>query len=130
MLDIFKEFDIIDKDLLKKGVWVEYKDGFEVKVAGFNNSKFNNKLELLRRPYEFQIRHNTLSEETIEDLTCQAMAGTVLLDWRGGTTPFSIEAAVEALRVPKFFSLIVEISKAEATFYKENLEKEKEELKN
>lgn len=73
----------VDRDLEADGVWVEFRDGMEVRVARAGNPEFRKLWRALTRPYQRQLRTGTLSPQKEDELTVRCMARALLRDWRG-----------------------------------------------
>lgn len=106
----------IDSSAEKDGVWVDIDEKTSLLIARFNNPKYK---AYVRRKFEARrklSRTTGLSDEATEKITTQAMAHTVLLDWRGledsgVEIPYSTEKAIELLSdetLPWFFDFVYE----------------------
>lgn len=81
-----------DKDLELKGVWEELVLGedaegaeikLRVKIARYNNHRFQDRMRALTKPLKFQIDNDNLRSAEADKLVDQVMADTILLDWEG-----------------------------------------------
>lgn len=81
------------------GIWVDVDgNGTKVKVARINNARYKKYFQKITKPYKRQIRNGTLAEELAEKLLVDALANTILLDWKGFTKagedfPYSVDNA-------------------------------------
>ena len=64
----------------KDGVWVEF-EGSRFLIAHMSNLRFQRKLANLRQPHLSKINRNTIDPKLGQEITCKAMAGTILLGW-------------------------------------------------
>ena len=64
----------------KDGVWAEF-EGSRFLIAHMSNLRFQRKLANLRQPHLSKINRNTIDPKLSQEITCKAMAGTILLDW-------------------------------------------------
>ena len=64
----------------KDGVWVEF-EGSRFLIAHMSNLRFQRKLANLRQPHLSKINRNTIDPKLSQEITCKAMAGTILLGW-------------------------------------------------
>lgn len=84
---------------LAEGKWFDFDENTSFKIAAHNNKKFRAKKARVEKPYASKIRRNKLSDTEKGEINIKAMAGTVLLDWKGvafgddEVTPFSPELA-------------------------------------
>lgn len=65
------------------GVWTPAYEGVEFLVAHVSSMKFQKKLARLQQPYAKQIENKRLDPSIQKKLLCTAMAGTILLGWKG-----------------------------------------------
>lgn len=76
--------------------------GVKLTIARTNSEAFLAKFRKVTRPYRKQIASGSMDMKRSDELMCEAMAGTVLVDWEdfkagGEDVPFSIENAVDLL---------------------------------
>jgi hypothetical protein len=81
-MDLKKAFGTSAK-LETEGVWVDLGDGGSVKVARAGNPDNRKLLKRLVAPHKAALRSDRLPDEVLERITTQAMAQTILLDWKG-----------------------------------------------
>src|SRR6185436_7183230 len=87
------------KSAEEEGIWVDVDgNGTKVKVARINNARYKKYFQKITKPYKRQIRNGTLAEELAEKLLVDALANTILLDWKGFTKegadfPYSVDNA-------------------------------------
>lgn len=114
-----------DKALEEEGVWIDYGQGFRMKIARLGNSKCQAYLRRLRKPFMRQIQAGTLDDAVAESFLRKAVGKFVLLGWEGmceddGTEiPFSAEEAMKRLETRDFLELVVEIAQDRETFKEE-----------
>lgn len=88
-----------NKSAEEDGIWVDVDgNGTKIKVARINNARYKKYFQKITKPYKRQIRNGTLAEELAEKLLVDALANTILLDWKGFTKegtdfPYSIDNA-------------------------------------
>ena len=71
----------IDPTAEVEGVWTTYFEDIRLKVARLNNAAHREYLKKLGRPHQTQISHGTLDNKVIEEMSREAVAHTILLDW-------------------------------------------------
>lgn len=85
------------------GVWAKY-EGSKLLIAHMSSMRFQRKLARLQQPFRAKMDRGTLDPVQHKDILCEAMAGTMLLDWddvtdkQGGKVPFSEELAITVLK--------------------------------
>jgi hypothetical protein len=138
MTNIFDAYGT-DLDLEENGVWVELMKGAEFKICAFGNKAHKKILERLRKPYAAQIRRGTLDEDIDENIHVQAIAKTILVDWKGEAIvdpdtlkpmKYSYDNALKLLRDERLKRLkgqIVNVALEQETF---KLTEEEESVKN
>jgi len=135
-LNLTKEFKT-DKESEVNGIWEDFGDGCEIKIARIGNPNFRKVSTEVRKPYKKQINRGTLSEEKTTNLLIKILAKTIILDWKGLTENDENGKEVEieynyanCIRVltdyPDFREQVVEISTSMEA-YKINLDEEEEE---
>lgn len=65
----------------EEGVWAKY-FGVDLLIARSNTTKYNNLFRRLTKPYKRQLEKNNLDNDTMEEIMCEVMSETVLLDWK------------------------------------------------
>lgn len=74
----------IDEDLGTTGVWVDFYNGSRLKLASIENEKYKGYLARLAKKHRLQLdQNNDDSTGLIQDITAEALAKHVLLDWEG-----------------------------------------------
>jgi hypothetical protein len=122
-----------DKALETEGVWVDIGNGVEVRVARIGNPAYRARMKKLGKPYRHLLRddESELPDGLLEKLTVDAIAHTVLLDWRGPAMvdgegqpiPFSPEKAVELLTgIDWFRERVEEAARMRETFRRREVE--------
>tara|TARA_Y100000310_G_scaffold166805_1_gene166476 strand:+ start:223 stop:618 length:396 start_codon:yes stop_codon:yes gene_type:complete len=74
-----------DPEAEKEGVWIDYLDGSRVKIARAGNPNFQRSYDAALKPHIRKQREGTLATEIELKCLCEAMAGTILMDWEGFT---------------------------------------------
>lgn len=76
-----------DKSAELNGVWTDIVLGddnvLRVKLARWNNHRFQDRMRALTKPHKFQIDNDNMRAAEAEVLTDHAIAETILLDWEG-----------------------------------------------
>lgn len=85
-----------DQDLEKKGVVCDF-DGFRVTVArsGGANSRYQQRLEALTKPFRRAIQTETLSDKKSKELIQEAYAETIVLNWETEVEPGVWKVGIE-----------------------------------
>lgn len=125
-----------DVSLEEEGVWVDYGDGVEVKIARWGNSTFRRVYARLTRPYKEQMRRESLAPEIDKRIMDQVIAESIVLDWKGvdlghGEIPHNQAAALEVMArkdLKDFRADIVTASQAAETFRIEEIEEDSKNL--
>lgn len=114
----------------RDGVWVDAGGGLRLCIARVGNSKYNDILRKVSKPYNAQIRNDMLEPDIAEDLTKQAVARTVLLGWENLTDdedrqiPFTPAKALELFRAHRdFFTMVFNLGK-DAELFRTQLQEE------
>lgn len=106
----------IDAKRAVEGVWHTYAEGIEVRVARMFNPNYERVVAELMKPHAKEYRAGRLSNEQMEDVRVQAIARTVLLDWKnvedddGQPMPYTPERGLAVLRDPGYVDLLAFIS--------------------
>lgn len=100
-MDIEKKF-AVDPVREKDGVWFDIGDDAHVKIAAMNNPNWQRVMRAKFKGKERQIQLKTLPDAVAEKLYIEAIAETILLDWKGFTSngqplAYSREAVVDVL---------------------------------
>jgi len=116
-MDIGKTFGI-DKDAAENGKWFDLEDGGSVRVAKLGCLAFKTEVQRLQKPFLAILNSSMDSSEILDKITTDAMAKTILLDWKditmdGETLPYSTDKAKELLREYPDFREIVSALSAE-----------------
>lgn len=132
LVDVLRVY-ATDKTKEREGVWTPIKlaEGveFEVKVAASRTRAYQARLLELMAPYRETLgKGEPMTDEQSDEVFAQAMAGTLLADWRGLTIngePFdySEERAVMLLgEIPDFREAIAKLAQSEERFRFDNVE--------
>lgn len=82
-MDISKAFS--DPTLEEDGVWVDYREGSQIKIARVGNKRFQKFYDLKMKPHRRAERAGKLSALLHTEILCECLAETVLLGWKGFT---------------------------------------------
>lgn len=131
MADINSIKTSVDKE--ENGVWVDFAEGIQLKIARARNPKYQETLRNLIEPHKKDIRDDKLELEDIEVILLEIRAKTILLDWKnieedGKAVPYSVAKAMEYFKDPElkdFYVFVVTISE-NADQYKKDLIKDSE----
>ena len=101
-----------------EGVWVDFAEGIQLKIARARNPKYAELLRTLVDPVRKDIRNDKLSTDDFADILLEVRAKTVLLDWKnieekGKVVPYSSAKAMEYFKNPElkdFYNFVVAIS--------------------
>jgi hypothetical protein len=125
--------DAVRSDLNKEnqGVWVPYQMGIELKVARLGNPAYQQALVTLTEARKALLGCMELSDDQRADVQKEAVARTVLLDWRGieddegNPIPYSPDQALLWFRDPelwRLYTFILMVGLEEERFRKSVLE--------
>lgn len=106
-MDIKKAFGT-NENLERDGVWIDMGDGASVKVARSGNRENRAVVKRLLAPHKVALRNDKLSDDVIEKVTIEAMADTILIDWKGisedgKAVPYTRDNAIRLLTDYKDF---------------------------
>jgi len=129
------DINSIKIDLKKEieGIWVDFAEGIQLKIARVRNVKYIELLQNLIEPYRKNIREDKVKAEDFADILLEVRAKTILLDWKnieenGKSIPYSVEKAIEYFKNPElkdFYNFVVIVSE-NADQYKKDLIKDSE----
>lgn len=116
----------IDQEVGEAGVWVDFYNGSKLKLASSENAKYKAHLAKLARKHRLQLdQSNDDSTALIQEITSEALAKYVLLDWYGVSlggeedTPYSPEKGKLALiNAPKLREFVTEQAADNTNFKK------------
>lgn len=113
----------VDEKLEVGGFWKDLGGGSSVRIARAGNRAYNKKLRELMKPYRGPMGLLEMSDETAHRVFVEAMAGTVLVDWKGLSdedgkdVPYSEKKAIEwMLKYKEFYKIIDALSNDIANF--------------
>lgn len=137
MADLRKLYGTNTK-LENEGSKIDLGDGLSVTITRLKNPQFRKMYANLTKPYERQMRQNTLSEEIQNKILTQCLIETVVMNWSGLTLddkeiPYSKENAYKILSDPEladFRDLIVDLAGDAQNFREELLEESEKNLQN
>lgn len=129
-----------DEKKSEEGTWVDIEhdaDGNVVArllVARANNTKFQEYLRQIGKPYRRQIQADTMDQKLLTDLHRKAVARHVLLGWEGlfdngAELEYSVENAERLLRMPYFSDIVESASSDLSLFFEETLKEDAKQAK-
>lgn len=101
-MDIGKSYGT-DKQKEEEGVWVKMGEGAEVRVARLGNKQYLEAVRRLSSKHKVASRNNKLADEVTLDVTVNAFAEAILLEWKGiqengKNLPYTRENAARLLK--------------------------------
>lgn len=110
------------KELVEGGVWVNLDEKTSIKVCARDNPAFSKVLKRICTPHRQSIRHETIKPEKMVELTCEAMAEAILVDWKGmlnngAEVKYTREKAKEFLIASPKFREIVDGCASDASLF-------------
>lgn len=119
-----------------EGVWVDFFGGSKLKVASVDSPEYKAKLARLAKQHKLQLdSDNDDSIELVQDITAEAYAECVLLDWKGinmngqEDVKYTKELGKEALLRSSKFRSFVEEAASEHMNFKDDVQKAAEVVK-
>ena len=120
----------IDEAVGEAGTWVDFYNGSRLKIASSENAKYKAYIAKLARKHRLQLdQSNDDSTALIQDITAEALAKFVLLDWEkvslGGqqNVPYTPELGKQALlSAPKLKDFVTDQAADNTNFKKEQVE--------
>lgn len=118
----------LDDKKVEEGIWVEVDDTTSLLIARIGNKRFNEIMTREQKPLRRAIRNGTVPDSVQEKILVKALAGAVLLDWKGLTidgveVEYSKQKCIEILsdkRYKDFREFVVEYA-ADAEQFREEL---------
>ena len=120
--DLFSDF-AVDEALSQDGVWVKYTGDVEFLVARAGNKHYR---KVAQNLYDKNRRmldgKNDAATEKLIEITVEAMAKAILLNWRGDVQfqgeplPYSLENARKILRMERLRDFIDGVAKDESAY--------------
>lgn len=106
-MDIKKQFGTNSSKEIE-GAWIDLGEGASLKVARLGNKENRALIQKLTTPHRVALRNGKLGEDLVEKITIEAMAATILLDWKGieldgKALPYSRDNAIKLLTEYKDF---------------------------
>jgi len=122
----FKKAYGVDAKAADDGKWMVTKEGFDVKVAKLGNPKFKAEVTRLQLPHLAMLRSTADSTELQDKITLEAMAKTILLDWKaesdGKNVKYTWELGLEYMVAsPDFREDVSELSVTRSNFKAEDI---------
>lgn len=108
-MDLFKTF-ATDEQLEIEGRWVPFNDKTSFKIARAYNKQFSRMFQREFKANKLALEAKGASAENLaDDIMCNVMAKTILLDWKGplsingeDLSKYSQDNAVKALKLKEF----------------------------
>lgn len=128
----FKSFQT-DESKENEGVWVPVEKDVAIKIARAFNKHFVQRYRNLPRAVQKRIQDGTISSRRDEEVFCELLAETVVVDWKGFTddgklVPFSRDNAEKfLLKYKEFRAFAWELANDMALF---KLEENEDDAKN
>jgi len=98
----FEKLYSVDENAAEKGKWLTTQAGMEVMVAKLGNKDFTAEVVRLQKPFLALLRSKADTSELINKITVEAMAKTILMDWKT-EVPYSWEdGKAMMLKYPDF----------------------------
>ncbi len=123
-MDFNKAYGQDDK-AAKNGKWLVTKQGFDVKVAKLNNPNFRIEVVKLQKPHLPLLRSAVDSSELENEITVEAMAKTILKDWKaednGVDVPYTWELGKQYMLASDDFKEDVSVLAVDRTNFKEDI---------
>jgi hypothetical protein len=121
----------IDPEIGEKGVWVDFYGDSKLKLASIESAKYKSLLAKLARQNRLKMaEENDESNAVMADVTCEALARCVLLDWKGigiagqADVPYTWQMGKDALLKSQKFREFVSDRAADTTIFKKELVEE------
>ena len=114
----------VDKQRATEGVRVELGQGAWIRVARAKNARFVAFVQDKLAPYANQVRLGTLDPAIMMEVTVEAVARHILLDWgglldaEGEELPYSVENAIQVLTELEEFAEIVDKSSTDKALFR------------
>ena len=121
-----------DPEKESEGGWVPYQIGVELKIGRIGNTAFAECVRRLSEPHLKELRTNRLPEDVLEDITREAVAKHILMDWKniedddGKPFKYTQKRAEDILADPGMRDLykFILLSANEAELYRQEIDEE------
>jgi hypothetical protein len=122
-MDLFKQF-ATDEKLEIEGRWVPLNSKTSFKIARAFNKQFSRMFQREYKANRLALEaKGELAENLADDIMCNVMAKTILVDWKGPVSingedlgKYSQEGAVKALKLKEFRAWVNERAEDAAAF--------------
>jgi hypothetical protein len=116
---------------LENTAWIDGPDGSRFHIRSTESDQYRQRLLALGRKHQHRLKRDTKLQQ---EVTIQAMADTILLDWEGITdngTPVActLETRLQILAIPEIRDLVASEAQDLANFRREAVAKEAAEIK-
>lgn len=112
-----------------EGVWFDFFSNAKLKLASSDHPQYKGFLAKLAKRNRVELDDaNPEQYEAVQDITCEALARFVLLDWKnvavnGTAVPYSIELGIDALKSsPKLYDFVTAKAGDISYFNQESIE--------
>lgn len=123
-LDLNKHFKT-DELKEREGIWEDLGEGAKVLIARIGNKNYTEAYRKVPKGVRRMIERGALMDSKVDDLICELIAATILLDWKeiemsGKVVKYSPENAKKLLlELPEFREFIWEIANDFQRFHDE-----------
>lgn len=73
----------VDTGKAAEGVWIDYDDGIQFKIARSNTPAYREAVKKIHRQHKRQIDAGTMSDSLSDSIMAGLMAEHLLVDWKG-----------------------------------------------
>lgn len=120
----------VDPDKRSNGVWFEWNDGIELRIAKMGNPKFEEFIAERQRARLSKLvgdRQPKLTDEEAEQMYREAVAHTILLEWRNveDMGPYTPELGLQLFNDPEYdelYKFVVRAANRDPMFLKKFVE--------
>lgn len=128
-MNIYKRYDK-DQDAEVNGVWIDFGDGAQIKIARFGHKEHAEVIKRLQKPYQAILRvGGSIPEDKQTEIAIESMAQAIVRDWRGikdadnSDIPFNLDNVRKVLGdLEDLRNLIAQVAMEAETYRKETLE--------
>lgn len=129
-MDLMKQYGT-DKEKEVDGVWEEFSDGIEVKIARHNNPKYKDMFQGIVAKSPRKYRGKKLSDPVMIELNAKCAARHILRDWKGvdldgvKNVPYTEELGEKLfIALPDFYDEVIGIATNFENYRVEELEED------
>ena len=120
-MDLYEKYKT-DEDKEVEGAWVPLSATARIKVARMGNTRYRECMRKKSAPYRQSGIANTIPPEVLEQIVREAVAETILVDWKGITTdgtdvPYSKDTSLKfCTDLKDFYNLVLTAADNMETF--------------